>query len=144
MNRVREASTMSVPTMRQMLGLKKTASYWLIKKQWFDVLIINGEMRVVISSFETWYANQTHYRKVNGPPPGEELRKKSYSVKDISNLLGIGIDAVYTLIHREKIPSINTVSGASMRQCFSSGIIRNAPIILSQLNTQTSCTKQTS
>ncbi|GEM_PF-5242986 len=31
MNRVREASTMSVPTMRQMLGLKKTASYWLIK-----------------------------------------------------------------------------------------------------------------
>lgn len=104
MNRVREASTMSVPTMRQMLGLKKTASYWLIKKQWFDVLIIHGEMRVVISSFETWYANQTHYRKVNGPPPGEELRKKSYSVKDISNLLGIGIDTVYDLIHREKIP----------------------------------------
>ena len=26
MNRVREASTMSVPTMRQMLGLKKTAA----------------------------------------------------------------------------------------------------------------------
>lgn len=25
MNRVREASTMSVPTMRQMLGLKKTS-----------------------------------------------------------------------------------------------------------------------
>lgn len=36
MNRVREASTMSVPTMRQMLGLKKTASYWLIKKQWLQ------------------------------------------------------------------------------------------------------------
>lgn len=127
-------------------GAEKTASYWLIKKQWFDVLTIHGEMRVVISSFETWYANQTHYRKVNGPPPGEELRKKSYSVKDISNLLGIGIDTVYDLIHREKfrIPCINTVSGASMLQCFSSGIIRNAPIILSQLNTQTSCTKQTS
>lgn len=127
-------------------GAEKTASYRLIKKQWFDVLTIHGEMRVVISSFETWYANQTHYRKVNGPPPGEELRKKSYSVKDISNLLGIGIDTVYDLIHREKfrIPCINTVSGASMRQCFSSGIIRNAPIILSQLNTQTSCTKQTS
>lgn len=146
MNRVREASTMSVPTMRQMLGLKKTASYWLIKKQWFDVLIIHGEMRVVISSFETWYANQTHYRKVNGPPPGEELRKKSYSVKDISNLLGIGIDAVYDLIHREKfrIPCINTVSGVSMWQCFSSGIIRNAPIALSQMNHKTSCTKHPS
>lgn len=146
MNRVREASTMSVPTMRQMLGLKKTASYWLIKKQWFDVLIIHGEMRVVISSFETWYANQTQYRKVNGPPPGEELRKKSYSVKDISNLLGIGIDTVYTLIHREKsrIPCINTVSGVSMWQCFSSGIIRNAPIALSQMNHKTSCTKHPS
>lgn len=42
------------------------------------------------------------------------------------------------------LPCINTVSGASMLQCFSSGIIRNAPIILSQLNTQTSCTKKTS
>lgn len=146
MNRVREASTMSVPTMRQMLGLKKTASYWLIKKQWFDVLTIHGEMRVVISSFETWYANQTHYRKVNGPPPGEELRKKSYSVKDISNLLGIGIDTVYDLIHREKfrIPCINTVSGVSMWQCFSSGIIRNAPIASSQMNHKTSCTKHPS
>lgn len=103
-------------------------------------------MRVVISSFETWYANQTHYRKVNGPPPGEELRKKSYSVKDISNLLGIGIDTVYTLIHREKIPYSVYQYGQwrVMRQCFNSGIIRNAPIILSQLNTQTSCTKQTS
>ena len=111
MNRVREASTMSVPTMRQMLGLKKTASYWLIKKQWFDVLIIHGEMRVVISSFETWYANQTHYRKVNGPPPGEELRKKSYSVKDISNLLGISMKSVYQLLKQNAFRSIRLPGG---------------------------------
>ena len=76
MNRVREASTMSVPTMRQMLGLKKTASYWLIKKQWFDVLTIHGEMRVVISSFETWYANQTHYRKGEWPAAGRRAAKE--------------------------------------------------------------------
>ena len=76
MNRVREASTMSVPTMRQMLGLKKTASYWLIKKQWFDVLTIHGEMRVVISSFETWYANQTHYRKGEWAAAGRRAAKE--------------------------------------------------------------------
>ena len=36
--------------MRELLGLKKTESYWLIHKNFFQTASIGGEMRVVISS----------------------------------------------------------------------------------------------
>lgn len=48
-----------------MLGLKKTNSYWLIKKGWFETVMVAGKMRVMVDSFEEWYQNQTHYKKVN-------------------------------------------------------------------------------
>lgn len=48
-----------------MLGLKKTNSYWLIKKGWFETVMVAGKMRVMVDSFEEWYQSQTHYRKVN-------------------------------------------------------------------------------
>ena len=69
-------STMSVPEMRRLLGLKKTESYWLVHRNFFETRIIDGRMRVDRASFEKWYANQTKHKKVNGEPPGEELRKE--------------------------------------------------------------------
>ena len=51
--------------MGRMLGLKKTNSYWLIKKGWFETVMVAGKMRVMVDSFEEWYQNQTHYKKVN-------------------------------------------------------------------------------
>ena len=56
-------TTMSVTEMRGLLGLKKTASYWLVKKGYFETIIAGGKMRVVIDSFENWYKSQTHYKK---------------------------------------------------------------------------------
>ena len=53
--------SMSVREMRRLLGLGKTESYWLVKKNYFDTVIIGGKMRVMIESFENWYANQLHY-----------------------------------------------------------------------------------
>lgn len=50
--------------MGQMLGLKKTNSYWLIKKGWFETIMVAGKMRVMVDSFEKWYQNQTHYKKM--------------------------------------------------------------------------------
>ena len=50
--------------MGQMLGLKKTSSYWLIKKGLFETIMVAGKMRVMVDSFEKWYQNQTHYKKV--------------------------------------------------------------------------------
>ena len=57
--------SMSVMERGRMLGLKKTNSYWLIKKGWFETVMVAGKMRVMVDSFEEWYQSQTHYRKVN-------------------------------------------------------------------------------
>ena len=82
-------NTMSVPEMRRLLGLKKTESYWLVHRNFFETKIIDGKMRVDIESFEKWYANQVKHKKVNGEEPGAELMKTSYSFQDAANLLGI-------------------------------------------------------
>ena len=60
-------------------------------------------MRIVISSFEKWYANQVKYHKVNGPPPGEELCKRSYSILEVAEILKVNSDTVYTLIRQGKL-----------------------------------------
>ena len=58
---------------------------------------------IVISSFEKWYANQVKYHKVNGPPPGEELCKRSYSVPDAAEILKVKPKTIYTLIRQGKL-----------------------------------------
>jgi len=70
-----QRSTMSVPEMRKLLGLKKTDSYWLVHKNLFKTQIIGGMMRIDLESFEKWYANQVKYKKVGGEEPGKELRE---------------------------------------------------------------------
>ncbi len=92
------AKTMSVMEMGEMLGLKKTDSYWLAHKNAFKVTIVSGKMRIDIDSFEKWYANQIKYHKVDGTPPGEELREKSYDAKEIANILGISEERVYDVL----------------------------------------------
>lgn len=96
-------TTMSVSEMQHMLGLSKTEAYWLVHKNVFDTIIVEKKMRVVIASFEKWYTNQLRRSKVNGPPPGAELRACSLSVKEMSELLGISDDTAYTIIKRDQI-----------------------------------------
>ena len=96
-------TTMSVREMQHLLGLGKTESYWLLHKNFFEVILINDKMRIVISSFEKWYANQVKYHKVNGPPPGEELCKRSYSVPEVAEILKVEAETVYTLIRQGKL-----------------------------------------
>ena len=55
--------SMSVPEMGRLLGLGKTESYYLVKKNCFKVVTIGGKMRVMVDSFEEWYAGQNHYKK---------------------------------------------------------------------------------
>lgn len=99
----KEKTTMSVPEMQRMLGLKKTDAYWLVHKKVFDTILVEKKMRVVIASFEKWYANQLRHLKVNGPPPGAELRAYSISVKEMAELLGVSDDVAYAIIKRDKI-----------------------------------------
>lgn len=64
--------SMSVREMGRMLGLGKTNSYWLVKKHYFETILVAGKMRVLVDSFEDWYQNQTHYKKVAIPSDGGE------------------------------------------------------------------------
>lgn len=93
-------TTMSVLEMRQLLGIGKTDSYWLVHKQCFETILVEGKMRVVIDSFEHWYANQIKYKKVDGAPPGEELRSNSYSPPEIAEMLGLCESVIYDIIKR--------------------------------------------
>ncbi len=63
--RQNKKKTMSVMNMGRMLGLHKTASYWLVKKGYFDSIIVGKHIRVPVDSFERWYEQQTHYKKIS-------------------------------------------------------------------------------
>lgn len=104
-----DKKSMSVPEMRRLLGLGKTDSYWLIKKGYFKTIILFGKMRVMVDSFEEWYANQFHYKKVDGSPPGQNWRH-TMSIRETADILGIAPTTVYSLIDKELF-IVLTVSG---------------------------------
>ena len=98
MAEMRKRTSMSVPEMGRMLGLGKTESYWLIKKNYFKTILVGNTMRVMIDSFEEWYANQFKYQKVDGTPPGEELKKTTYSMEELGQRLGLKEATAYELV----------------------------------------------
>ena len=98
--------SMSVPEMRRLLGLGKTESYWLIKKHYFETIIIAGKMRVMVDSFEDWYANQLHYKKVNGDPPGKNWTAITMSVQETADLLGIATATLYDLLQKQPFQTV--------------------------------------
>ena len=102
----KQKKTMSVREMGRLLGLKKVESYWLVHKEYFDTVLVSGKMRVVIESFEHWYAGQVKYRKITGEPPGERLRQESYSAQDMGKMLGVSEDVAYYIINRYELPTI--------------------------------------
>ena len=57
-------TSMSIMEMGRLLGLSKTESYWLVKTGFFSTVTVGKRMRVLIDSFEHWYAGQSHYKKV--------------------------------------------------------------------------------
>ena len=99
-------NSMSVPEMRRLLGLGKTESYWLIKKHYFETIIIAGKMRVMVDSFEDWYANQLHYKKVNGDPPGKNWTAITMSVQETADLLGIATATLYDLLQKQPFQTV--------------------------------------
>ena len=84
----REKKTMSVPDLKRILGLGKTAVYRLVNQQHFKTFLVFGQMRIDVDSFEEWYANQFHYKKVNGERPGKNYGKTITSTT-IGKVLGI-------------------------------------------------------
>ena len=111
-----ERTTMSVPEMRRMLGLGKTESYWLVHRGFFDTILVEGKMRIVIESFEKWYANQIKWEKVEGPPPGEELNAYSYSIPQIAELLGVDGSIAYDIVKRYHIETFTVDTWKRVRK----------------------------
>ena len=72
-----------------LLGLGKTESYRLVKQQYFKTITVGHRMRVMVDSFEEWYANQCWYRKADGTPPGENIKKTTFSAAELGTLLGV-------------------------------------------------------
>ena len=95
MQKQRVKTSMSVPEMGKMLGLGKVESYWLVKKNYFKTIQVAGRMRVMLDSFEDWYAGQFHYKKVDGTPPGEKWRHTTMSVPEMADLLGLKSGTAY-------------------------------------------------
>ena len=74
----------------------------------FETVELYGKTWVDRDSFEAWYARQVHYVKTDGEPPGKRLKENSYSVKEISGLLGISESSVYDLIKKNRFATIET------------------------------------
>ena len=84
----REKTTMSVPDLRRILGLGKTATYRLVNQCYFKTYIVFGVMRVDVKSFEEWYEGQFHYKKVNGERPGKKYGN-TIGPSTVAKVLGI-------------------------------------------------------
>jgi excisionase family DNA binding protein len=105
-----EKKSISVPEMRGMLGMKKVESYWLVKQGHFQVVRVGGKMRILVDSFEDWYNSQFHYKKVNGPEPGQNW-PASWSVPEAANILRITPSSVYDLMKKEQLFQTFIVNG---------------------------------
>ena len=90
-------TSISVPEMGRLLGMKKVEAYWLVKQGRFTVIQVGGKMRIMLDSFEEWYGRQTRYKKVSGPEPGQ-LLPASLTVPEAANILGLNPGSVYELI----------------------------------------------
>lgn len=68
------------------------------RRSFFMPKTMGKYMRVMIDSFEEWYANQFKYQKVDGTPPGEELKKTTYSMEELGQRLGLKEATAYELV----------------------------------------------
>lgn len=105
----KKKTSMSVPEMRRLLGLGKTESYWLVHKKYFVAVIAAGKMRVMLDSFEDWYAGQFHYKKVCGNPPGEKWAQTTMSVKETADTLGLCTNSIYDLLPKNHFSTLRIV-----------------------------------
>ncbi len=99
----KKKKVMSVREMGELLGIGKSDRYWLLKKGYFKIIHVAGKMWVETESFEKWYAGQTRYHKVTGEEPGKELAARTFSVREMADLLKISDSTAYEIIRRDRI-----------------------------------------
>ena len=50
-------TSISVPEMQRLLGMKKVEAYWLVKQGRFKVILVGGKMRIMLDSFCLLYTS---------------------------------------------------------------------------------------
>ena len=95
-----------VPELRKMFGIGKTESYWILKHRDIQTITINGQIRIMKDSFWEWYGNQTKYHILDGPEPGDILKSKSYSARDIMDLLDVSKYIAYQVMSQPGMEQI--------------------------------------
>ena len=55
---------------------------------------------MIVDSFEKWYDNQLHYKKVDGTPPGKNWTGITFSIREVAELLCISDSSVYELLKK--------------------------------------------
>ena len=100
-------TSISVREMRQILGLKKVEAYWLVHQNRFRTITAAGRMRIMLDSFEEWYAGQFHYKKVNGEAPGSKWEKTTMSIRETASLLGMQDATLYDLLKKKPFQVIH-------------------------------------
>lgn len=101
----RDKTTMSVPDLKRILGLGKTASYSLVNKCYFKTYIVFGVMRIDVKSFEEWYASQFRYKKVDGERPGKKYGR-TIGPSTVAKALGIARETANDLMNDGKVDYI--------------------------------------
>lgn len=101
----RNHKTMTIPEMGRILGVGRTSAYRIAEKQDIKSYLVFGEVRIDVESFEEWYAQQFHFKKVNGEKPGLKYGDTMDTV-DIARILGIGKTTAYDLLKRGDIDYI--------------------------------------
>jgi len=123
MENIVHKKTISPREMGKMLGLKKTGTYWLMKKGYFETVVVDGNLRIVTESFENWLASQSHYKKIltkeeedqkfldevinkinDERSPKSIVEKKSYTVAEIQEKLCVSRTSVYNLLKQGVFP----------------------------------------
>ena len=103
-------SSISVPELQKMLGLKRGAAYYLVRQGLFETVTVGGKIRVKLDSFETWYNGQFHYKKVDGPEPGQ-IYAGTISAKEVAAILGITSSGVLADLLKRRQFSVEWVNG---------------------------------
>ena len=103
-------TSISIPDLQKMLGLKKGAAYYLVRQKYFDTVVVGGKIRVKLDSFEAWYNSQFHYRKVNGPEPGQTY-VGTFSAQEVAEVLGITSSSTLADLLKRRQFAIEWVNG---------------------------------
>lgn len=97
--------TMSVPDLKRILGLGKTAAYRLVNQCQFKTYVIFGKLRIDVESFEKWYSGQFHYKKVSGERPGTDYTE-TIAPTTMAKVLGISKTTAYDFMNNGEVEYI--------------------------------------